>query len=368
MRVAFVYDRVTKWGGAEQVLLALHRIWPTAPLYTAVYNRSTAKWADVFTVHASFLNRIPMANRIHEFLPWLTPMAFESFNFDAYDVVISITSAEAKGVITKPGTVHICYCLTPTRYLWSGSHEYQKNPGLGMMNFLARMGLVKLASTLKRWDLVSASRPDYYIAISNAVKARITQYYKRDTTEVIYPPVDTHVYTPQKATKGYFLTVSRLVGYKRVDLLIDAFNALGWPLVIVGVGRDKGRLERRARKNIRFVGEVSGEELVSYYQGCQAFVHAGEEDFGIAAVEAQSAGKPVIAYKKGGIGEIVIPGKTGMLFDTQTVSCLVETLQQFKQEWYDSALCEQNAQRFSTREFEKNMKVSVTRLYNKKTL
>src|SRR5260221_4672556 len=216
-------------------------------------------------------------------------MAFESFSFDEFDVVISVTSAEAKNIITKPHTLHICYCLTPTRYLWSGSDEYLKRPGLGLFNPIVRGVLSLFQPTLKSWDLIAAARPDYYIAISNYVNERIRRYYKKTAECVIYPPVDTYAFNSKNLElrienkEKYFLCVARLVPYKRVDLVVDAFNKLGWPLIVIGVGREKSRLERQAGATIRFVGAVSDKELAAYYGASRAFVFAGEEDFGIAA-------------------------------------------------------------------------------------
>lgn len=355
MKVALVYDRINKWGGAERVLLALHAIWPNAPLYTAVYDKRKAAWADVFTVKPSFLENLP-----HELLPWITPIAFETFNFDAFDVVISVTSAEAKNILTKPSTVHICYCLTPTRYLWSAKKEYEES---GVTGGVLRI----LGPTLRRWDLVAASRPDYYIAISDTVRRRIEKYYHREVFQVIYPPVEINKLKTNNAGQ-YYLTVSRLVGYKRVDLVVDAFNKLGWPLVVVGEGRDKQRLMRRAAKNIRFVGAVSDKELIKYYQRCRAFVYAGVEDFGIVAVEAQAAGKPVVAFGRGGMEEVVIPGKTGELFEKQQASSIINTLKKMESRWYDSILCESNAKRFSAARFRQEMKDTVETLYNKQRI
>ncbi|MBP9814642.1 glycosyltransferase, partial [Candidatus Woesebacteria bacterium] len=320
MRVALVYDRVTKWGGAERVLVALHRLWPDAPLYTAVYDKKRARWADVFRVIPSFLQYIPFANRLHELLPWITPMAFESFSFDDFDVVISVTSAEAKGIITKPNVLHICYCLTPTRYLWSGYDQYRKDAGLGIVNGIAGFWLTKLAPTLRVWDRVAAARPDTYVAISNRVKDRIKKYYDRTTQEVIYPPVETALFSKQlldmpNVSEPYFLTVSRLVGYKRVDVLIRAFNKSGQKLVIIGEGHQKKYLKQIARSNIEFIDHhLTDLELVRYHQGCRAFVYAADEDFGIAVVEAQASGKPVIAYSQSAVAESVLDGKTGILY------------------------------------------------------
>lgn len=350
MRVALVYDRVNKWGGAERVLLALHSIWPAAPLYTAVYDKKKATWADVFTVKPSFLQNLP-----HELLPWITPLAFETFNFEGFDVVISVTSAEAKNIITKPGTLHICYCLTPTRYLWSAKKTYES---LGVMGYALRI----MSPMLKKWDLVASARPDYYIAISDTIKKRIKQYYQKDA-DVIYPPVDVKKFT-YREPENYFLVVSRLVAYKRVDVVIDAFNALGWPLVVIGEGQQKKQLMRRAKKNITFLGQVTDAELISQYAHCRAFVHAGVEDFGIAAVEAQASGKPVVAYKEGGITEIVPSGQTGLLFQKQTASSLTAALASFDKQLYDSNSCKENAQRFSIHKFQQNMKLAVERIYN----
>lgn len=369
MKVAIVYDRVNKWGGAERVLLALHKIWPTAPLYTAVYDKNHASWADVFSVHPSFLQKIPMAKNMHELLPWATPIAFESFTFDAYDVVISVTSAEAKYIITKPTTMHICYCLTPTRYLWSGYASYQSNPGWGLIDSLVRLGLNISVRTLRRWDLIGAQRPDYYIAISNRVKQRIARYYKRRVDKVIYPPVDVLSFQQRKNNRQgkYFITVSRLVGYKRVDLIIDAFNKLDLPLVVIGNGREKNRLIARAKQNIHFIENVTDLELAKWYLGSRAFVYAADEDFGIAAVEALASGVPLIAYRNSGLSEVLTSDKTGILYEEQSTSAIVAAVESFRDEWYDSALCRKRAEMFSAERFMIDMKETVESLYNRYT-
>lgn len=360
MNVALVYDRVNKWGGAERVLLALHEIWRDAPLFTAVYDKKKATWAKVFTVHPSFLQKFPFAKNAHEYLAWITPIAFETFNFDAFDVVISVTSAEAKNIITKPGTRHICYCLTPTRYLWSARQIYEKSGITGKV-------LQVMAPTLRNWDQVAGSRPDTYIAISDAVRKRIKRYYHRDA-RVIYPPVDTDKFKSLSADEEgqkslhdeeYFLTVSRLVRYKRVDSIVDAFNELGWKLKIVGTGSDEAALKERAKKNIEFVGgDLTDTELVTYYQECSAFVFAGDEDFGLVSLEAQACGKPVLCPRNSGMAETVIEGITGELFDDE----ILPALQKFKRKRYDSHSCRQNAERFSTERFKKEMKETVERL------
>lgn len=369
MRVALVYDRVNKWGGAERVLLALHKIFPQAPLFTAVYDRKRASWARVFNVHPSFLQRIPFAHYIHESLPIVTPMAFESFSFDEYDIVISVTSAEAKDIITKPETLHICYCLTPTRYLWSGYEQYQKNPGLGIFSAIASGVLRAFAPTLRNWDLIASHRADYYIAISERVKKRIETYYKREVAAVIHPPVDLtkfavqQDYVPKALDQPYYLTVSRLVSYKRLDIVIEAFNELGLPLVIVGDGRHKRVLQRMARTNIRFIDHhLTDSDLVRYYEGCRAFVFAGDEDFGLSALEAQAMGKPVIAYKESGIAEIVKDNDTGILFSEQTRESLTQAVIQCQTRKFSSTTARKQAEKFGEAKFCARMEKTVRQI------
>ncbi len=366
MKIALVYDRVNKWGGAERVLLALHRIWPDAPLFTAVYDSKRASWARVFHINSSFMQYLPLAKSHHELYPWLTPLAFESFSFDGYDVVLSVTSAEAKDIITKPGTVHICYCLTPTRYLWSGYNQYLDYPGLGGLSTIAARSLGALSPLLRRWDLTASARPDYYIAISERVAGRIRTYYHRDPEAVIYPPVRVGMFRSTTTSKDrYFLTVSRFVGYKRTDIVIDAFNALGWPLVVIGEGWHGRRLRQLARSNIRFVGShLTDSELVRYYRNCRAFVYAGDEDFGIAAVEAQASGKPVIAYRESGVSEIVRKD-TGIVFREQSKESLISALRTFDDKAFNRAACRKNAMRFDSLRFADEMKNTVIKLYQK---
>lgn len=356
MNVALVYDRVNKFGGAERVLLALHKIWPKAPLYTAVYDEDNAPWASVFDVHTSFLQNISMARTHHELIPWLTPFAFESFLFDEYDVVISVTSAEAKGIITKPGTLHICYCLTPTRYLWSGFNDYSAYPGLGSWDGIAPFFLRQFAPTLRRWDKVAAHRPDKYIAISQKVKDRIKRYYERPVGRVIYPPLDLSKFTigKKKATRDYFLTVSRLVGYKRVDILIEAFNKFGLPLKVIGSGGAKNGLQARAKHNIEFIDRhLTDAELNGYYQRCRAFIFAGIEDFGLVAAEAQAAGVPVICYKQSGMAEIIEDGKTGILFEQQSVEGIEAAIERFSEMRYNPETIRKHVIMFDEAKFAK---------------
>jgi len=287
-----------------------------------------------------------LAKTHHELYPALMPLAFESFNFSGYDVVISVTSAEAKAIITPPKTLHLCYCLTPTRYLWSHRRAYLKEPGLGRW-------LKPLQRRLQQNDLVYAQRPDEYIAISKTVQRRIKKYYGRSST-VIYPPVDTKKFEPRTSNLvlgDYFLIVSRLVAYKRINLAIRAFNRLKLPLVIVGQGRDKARLRRLAGPTIKFAGWVSDDELIAYYQHCRALVMPQEEDFGITGVEAQAAGRPVICLARGGATETVVNNRTGIFFQEATVDSLTQAVKQFGVRRWESALMTAQAEKFDRKVF-----------------
>lgn len=348
MKVALVYDRVNKWGGAERVMVALKRLFPEADLYTSVYHPN-AFWAKDFSIKTSFLQRFPKASTSHEFYALLMPVAFESFTFDEYDLVISVTSEAAKGVITHPKTLHVCYCLTPTRYLWSGYNTYFKGQAIKILASPA-------ISYLRMWDSAAASRPDYFIAISQTVKERIQKYYVRDA-DIIYPAVTRLADFPQLIEGGsYFLVVSRLVSYKRIDLAIKAANNLKLPLKIVGEGRDRKKLESIAGDTVEFLGTVSDQELSLLYANCRALIFPGIEDFGLVIVEAQQFGKPVITFRGGGATEIIQEGKTGAFFDKQTVKSLQTSLQEFQETRYNSEDCMKNSERFSFECFEKGFK------------
>ena len=283
------------------------------------------------------------------------PLAFESFNFDNYDLIISVTSEAAKGIITKPKTRHICYCLTPTRYLWSHYDLYFKNP---IMRRISK----PIVRYLRSWDKIAAQRPDRIIAISSEVARRIKKYYDRDS-EIIYPPVETpEVAIVNHSRGGYFLIVSRLVYYKRVDLAIKAFNKLKLPLVIVGSGSQINNLKLMAKNNIKFAGEVSEDKLVEYYKNAKALIMSQEEDFGIASVEAQSFGVPVIAFKKGGVLDTVVEGRTGIFFLKQEVDSIVSAVAQFNERpIFDRPSLVENAYRFSEKVFKQKLEEFIKR-------
>lgn len=356
MRVALVYDRVNKWGGAERVLLALHKIFPGAPLYTSVYNKKTSPWADEFKVKTSFLQSASALRKYNELLAVLMPLAFERFSFDEYDLVISVSSESAKGIITNPKTVHISYCLTPTRYLWSGYEDYFPNK---LIRFLSKGSV----SYLRSWDKMASARPDHLIAISTEVKNRIKKYYKRES-EIIFPPL--MLDKPKailKTKQNFFLFVSRfsrLSYYKRADLVIEAFNRLGFPLKVVGGGPMLGKLKSRAKKNIEFLGELTDARLAYYYENCIALVFPGLEDFGLTMAEAQFFGKPVIAYRGGGALDIVVEGVTGEFFNKQDPLFIVEALKKFDRKRYNKADIIKNSEKFTFENFKRKLEKFIS--------
>jgi len=350
MKVALVYDRVNKWGGAERVLLALHKLFPDAPLFTSVYNPETAAWANTFDVKPSFLQNLKFMRRHNEMLALLMPVSFESFNFDEFDLVISVTSESASGIITKPGTLHVCYCLTPTRYLWSGYDEYFRG------KFMKTTSIPAL-KYLRRWDKISSNRPDEYIAISSEVKNRIKKYYGKDS-EIIYPPImiDRKISRNVKQEDFYLLVsrLSRLTHYKKVDLAIEAFNKTELNLKIVGTGPMVKSLKKISKKNIEFLGELTDHELAYYYERCKALVFPGFEDFGLVMAEAQYFGKPVIAYGAGGALDIIRDGKTGKFFKEQSVQAIIKALKSFDERSYNKRDIIKNSERFTFDKFKKD--------------
>ena len=355
MKIALVHDWLNQYGGAERVLEVLHDLYPGAPIYTSIYD--PAAMPDAYRrwqIHTSFMQRLPLVKRRHQpFMP-LYPLAFEQFNLMDYQLVISNSSAFCHGVLTSPGACHICYCLTPTRFVWN-YHEYVRDENVG---FLARRFLPLLLNQLRLWDRVAADRVDEFIAISDAVAARVAKYYQRPSL-VIHPPVDCSSFRPAAEVGDYFLVVSRLVPYKRVELAVRAFNELGLPLVVAGDGRDRPRLERLAKPNIRFLGRVGERSLRDLYARCKALVFPGEEDFGLTPVEAQASGRPVIAYAAGGALETVVEGETGLFFRERSPDSLAEAVRRFRVEDFDPRAARRNAERFDVPAFKERFAAFV---------
>jgi glycosyltransferase involved in cell wall biosynthesis len=349
----------------------MHEIWPDAPLYTSVASLGTAKWAKKFIIKTSFVQKIPFARKHHEWFAWLMPYAFEAFSFRQYDVVISVTSAEAKGIITGDKTLHISYLLTPTRYLWSHTHLYLTGNYATNSNPLTRKLTPIFFSQLRRWDYLAAQRPDKLIAISKTVSRRINKYYRREPAALIYPPVATVARKTKveiEVKEPYYLVVSRLVPYKRIDIAIEAFNRLGRKLVIIGTGADKDRLKKLGCDNVVFLGKIPQKKLAAYYQHASAVIFPSEEDFGIVAVEAQSAGKPVIAYKSGGAAETIINNQTGILFDRQDPEAVIKAVLKLDKLKIDPNSCKINARRFSVAKFKRSLLQFVEESWSKHQL
>jgi len=368
VRVALVYDRLNKVGGAEVILQAFHELFPQADWHVSVWDPVKAPFSASWNVHTSFIGHLPFFRHHHELIPFLMPFAFESFDLSAYDLVISVGSAEAKGVITRADTLHLNYCLTPTRYLYSHEKLYLNYPQFGTLQRLSTPLLRLIFKVLRRWDFVAAQRPDHMISISEHVKNRVKKYYKRNSP-VIYPPVEINRFSSPsqhqpRIPTPYYLTVSRLVPYKQLDILLRAFKTTGRTLVVIGIGSELNRLKRQASPNIHFLGKVADSELAGYYQACRGFLQANTEDFGIAMVEALAAGKPVIAYQGGGAGEIVEDGVNGILVRHQTSSAFNRALDRFETMKFASSVCSQSAKRFALDRWQQEMQQYIDKVNN----
>jgi len=345
-RVALVHDWLTGQRGGEKVLEVLAEIFPRAPIYTLFHFRgSQAESIEKREIKTSFLQKFPcLKKRYRLFLP-LFPLAAELFDLSDYDLIISSSHCAAKGVIPPPRALHISYIHSPVRYAWNQYFSYFSPDRL---SFFSRLAIPPVIHWLRVWDESSSARVDHFVANSDNVARRIARYYRRGA-DVIHPPVDTDFFLPAEGTQSgdFYLIVSALVPYKRIDLAVEAFNLNGESLRIVGLGPDFRRLRKRARPNIEFLGQVSAEDLRSLYQRARAFLLPGEEDFGIAVVEAQACGTPVIAYGRGGATESVIAGQTGLFFSELTVDGLQGALDKFKSLAFNKSTIRSNAMAFS---------------------
>ncbi|MFH1048843.1 MAG: glycosyltransferase [Patescibacteria group bacterium] len=360
MRVALVHDYLVQYGGAERVLEVFSEIFPHAPIYTLVYDKNLFK--NRFgrkKIYTSFLQSLPLSKSHHRSFPILMPMAIESFDFSAYDIVLSDSNSYAKGIISNSGTLHICYCHTPMRYAWDDYYSYTENFSVAK---LIRKAIPLAMNYIRLWDKISADRVDKFITNSNFVARRIAKYYRR-TAEVIYPPVSLSFFKQDKKIKkeNYFLIVGRLIPYKRFDLVIGAFNILGLRLKIIGDGPEAQRLKKMAKPNIEFFGWRPDEEIRDYYAGAKAFLFPQEEDFGIVALESLASGTPVIAYRGGGSLEIIKEGINGVFFDTQTVGSIVGAVRNFGDNDFDSEKIKQSVTSFDKEIFKKKIKEFVER-------
>jgi glycosyltransferase involved in cell wall biosynthesis len=328
MKIALVHDYLVQYGGAERVLECFTELFPDAPIYTLVYDKNSMH--GVFEgkdIRTSYLQKIPFANKQHRLFPPLMPSAIEQFDFSKYDVVLSDSASFAKGIITGPETLHICYMHTPMRYAWDDCQKYTADFGFP--------GIIKkivpyFMNYIRLWDRLSADRVDKFIANSNFVSKRIKKYYRKES-EVINPPVTIDNFYTEKNPENYFLMVGRLIAYKRHDIAIEAFNEMGLPLKIIGRGPELKRLKKMAKNNIEFFGRVPDKDLAEYYAKCQAFIFPQEEDFGIVAIEAFASGRPVIAFKGGDIPEHMEEEKMGVFFKKQTAKDIVKAVKKFKE-------------------------------------
>ena len=351
-RIAIVHDYLNQMGGAERVLEVLHEVFPEAPIYTSMYEPALVSPAfGRMEVHTSFMQRLPFATRRHQaFLPFY-PAAFEQFDLSGYDVVLSMSSAWSKGVVTQPETCHVCYCLTPMRFAWQ-AHTYAAQERIPRW---ATWLLPHILTWLRTWDAATAQRVDAFAAISRAVARRITKYYRRPAT-VIHPPVDTQRYAPANQHEDYFLVVSRLVPYKRIDLAVRACTELGLPLKVVGAGRDRARLQAVAGPTVEFLGRLPDATIRELMARCRAFLFPGEEDFGLTPLEAQASGRPVIALARGGALETVVDGVTGRLFPEPTVAALATALAGLRDADFDARTIRRHAVRFDTGHFKQRLR------------
>ena len=366
MKVALVHDYLNQMGGAEQVVLALHELFPDAPLYTSIYDPKRVDPAfQKIDIRTSFMQKLPFVTKHHQpYLPFY-PSAMESLDLRGYDLVLSSSSAFGKGIIVKPGTLHICYCHTPMRWCWN-YNEYVEREQLGGM---ARRMLPFLITWLRVWDQTSAMRVDHFIANSPMVAERIQKYYRREAV-VIPPPVEASRFPFDPATQpgDYFLSLGRLAPYKRVDLAIEACNRLQLPLMVIGGGRDEKPLKALAGPTIRFLGRLSDIEVLPYLAHCRAFLLPGEEDFGITPLEVQASGRPVIAYGAGGALASVVDGVTGTFFREQTVESLAAVLASFDERQYRPQTIRNHALEFDKPRFQRRIlqfieaKMSATRI------
>lgn len=346
MRVALVHDWLTGMRGGEKVLEGIVSLFPESELFTLYHVKGAVSEAiESRPIHTSFVQRVPEAH-FRKLLP-LFPRAIERFDLTGFDLVVSTSHCVAKGARPAPGAPHVCYCHTPMRYVWTAFEEYTAP---GRTPLAARLALSWSAGYLRRWDVRTASRVTTFVANSENVADRIRRFYSREA-HVLRPWVDHETFTPGDGGEPYFLVVTALVPYKRVELAIDAFRGVDAALIVAGDGPLRERLAREAPANVRFVGRVSDESLRELYRRCRALVFPGEEDFGIVPLEAMACGRPVIAYRAGGALETVVEGTTGLFFDAQTPESLRAAVAAFDENAFDAAHIRAHAERFDRGRF-----------------
>jgi len=368
LRVALVHDFLVNYGGAERVLEVVCEIFPEAPIYTLLYDKDKmkGKFKDKI-IHTSFLQKLPKFMRKRpRWLLFLLPTAPETFDLRDFDLVISSSGAWSKGIVTRLNVIHISYIHSPMRFVWDANEEYlRQQEKTETINFLARIS----SNYIRIWDKAASDRPDYLIANSKYTQQRIKKYYARES-EIIYPPVSlreqAHVRNVAggSASEKYFLVVSRLSPYKKIDAIVEAFNKLELPLIVIGEGQQEKHLRSMAKKNVKILGWLPDDKVREYYSGARAFIFAGVDDFGIAPVEAMSFGVPVLAIRKGGAKETVIEGKTGEFFDAAIPEVIVDGLRRLieNEHKYDKQFIKERAGEFSEDKFKTKLIEFIQRI------
>ena len=352
-RVAIVHYWLLSMRGGERVVERLLNLYPQADLFTHVHVPEAMSAAfGRHQVTTTFINRLPWSRRFYQYYLPLMPMALEQLDLTAYDLVISSESGPAKGIIARPDATHVCYCHSPMRYLWDHYHQYrnQANP-------LARAAMPWLYHRLRTWDQSSSARVDRVAANSDFIRRRIARAWGRESI-VIHPPVDVDLFTPTDQIEPFYLWVGQMVPYKRPDLAVDAFNALGLPLVMVGQGSMMKSLQARAKGNIRFIPRLSFDELRRHYAQARALVFTAEEDFGIVPVEAMASGRPVLAFGRGGVLDSIVPDRTGLFFAEQSPEAVIDAVERLER-WmpdFDPAEARLQARRFAPEHFDRRFR------------
>lgn len=355
--IALVHDWLTTIAGAEKVIETIYELYP-APIFTLVKNEENLKGTifEKVEIKTSFIQKLPKAKAKYRNYLLFFPFAIEQFDLSEYDVIISSSHAVAKGVLTNSNQLHICYCHTPIRYAWDLYHRYLKEVNLtkGLKGFVAKL----ILHYIRIWDTTTSNRVDYFIANSKYIAKRIKKVYGREAT-VIYPPVEVDKFEVYTKKENFYLTASRIVPYKKIDLIVEAFSKMpDRKLVVIGDGPDFEKVKKKARKNIELLGYQPFEILKDYMKRAKAFIFAAEEDFGIIPVEAQACGTPIIAYGKGGTTETVIEGETGLFFKKQSVESLIESIKEFekKEDRFNCSIIRKNAEKFGKKRFKKEFK------------
>lgn len=361
LKVALVHDFLVKLGGAERVLKVFADMYPDAPIYTLLYDEAVC--GKVFPkerVRPSFLQKLPaFLRKRQKYLLPLMPRAIESFDLSDYDVILSSSNAYAHGILMPSSAKHICYCHSPMRYAWDYSHEYMHEQNAGRLKQFAANRIIH---KIRQWDQIAADRVDTYIANSNHVRKRIKKYYRKES-EILYPPVDTRRFKAQKEHNNYFLIVSTLSPYKKIDLAVQLFNKIGKELIIIGEGSHSEYLKSIAASNVHLMGFKDDEVVKNYLENCRALIFPGEEDFGITPVEAMACGKPVLAYGKGGALETIVPGVTGEFFYEPTIESMEDGLGRLivNEPQYDAEKIHKHAVQFSKQKFVENFKAFMAK-------